>query len=129
MRISKKQYNELREKMETLEKALNGGKGSGNFGHSGRPGEIGGSGKGIGGSSKGSMESLQKEFSEKKLGEKASTIKEQKKKVDQLRDMLKKVKESTTGDITKDVEIIGRFSDFLKDAETHLYKLEHPEEN
>ena len=75
------------------------------------------------------MESLQKEFAEKKLGEKASTIKEQKKKVDQLRDMLKKVKESTTGDITKDVEIIGRFSDFLKDAETHLYKLEHPEEN
>lgn len=41
--ITKKQYNELRLKIENLERLLNGGKGSGNFGHSGRPGEVGGS--------------------------------------------------------------------------------------
>lgn len=33
---------------------MNGGKGSGNFGHAGRPGQIGGSGNGKGSSSKGS---------------------------------------------------------------------------
>lgn len=45
-----KQYNRLYEKIASLEKLiveyLNGGKGSGNFGHSGRPGLRGGSGKG-----------------------------------------------------------------------------------
>ena len=41
--ITKKQYNELRLKIENLERLLNGGKGSGNWGHSGRPGEVGGS--------------------------------------------------------------------------------------
>lgn len=35
--------------LEMLEKKLNGGKGSGNFGHSGRPGKVGGSGKMAGG--------------------------------------------------------------------------------
>ena len=43
MIISRKQYNELKEKVENLERLLNGGKGSGNFGHAGRPGEVGGS--------------------------------------------------------------------------------------
>lgn len=38
-------YNELRQKVEKLEELLNGGPGSGNFGHSGRPGKVGGSGK------------------------------------------------------------------------------------
>lgn len=39
--------------MEGLSAYENGGKGSGNFGHSGRPGEVGGSGDGGGGFSKG----------------------------------------------------------------------------
>lgn len=41
--MNRKQYNELKTKIEKLEKELNGGKGSGNFGHAGRPGEVGGS--------------------------------------------------------------------------------------
>lgn len=41
--MNKKQYNELKAKLDKLEIALNGGKGSGNFGHAGRPGERGGS--------------------------------------------------------------------------------------
>ena len=36
-------YNQLKQKLEEIEKSLNGGKGSGNFGHAGRPGEVGGS--------------------------------------------------------------------------------------
>lgn len=47
--MKKEVYNELKEKIDNIEVLLNGGKGSGNFGHSGRPGEVGGSGKGIGG--------------------------------------------------------------------------------
>ena len=46
-------YNSIREKIEDLEKRLNGGPGSGNFGHAGREGKIGGSApSGSGGSSK-----------------------------------------------------------------------------
>ena len=41
--MNRKLYNELKAKVESLEKQINGGKGSGNFGHSGRPGEVGGS--------------------------------------------------------------------------------------
>ena len=48
MRITRKEYNELKNRLDVLEKALNGGSGSGNFGHSGRPGQRGGSGKGTG---------------------------------------------------------------------------------
>ena len=40
-----KTYNELKQKIDELERRLNGGAGSGNFGHSGRPGKVGGSGK------------------------------------------------------------------------------------
>lgn len=48
--MKKEIYNKLKEQVNNLEVLLNGGKGSGNFGHSGRPGKIGGSGKGIGSS-------------------------------------------------------------------------------
>ena len=41
--MTRSTYNSLMSKIETLEKQMNGGKGSGNFGHTGRPGEIGGS--------------------------------------------------------------------------------------
>ena len=45
--MRQKQYNELEQRVQKLEQLLdtyiNGGKGSGNFGHSGRPGEVGGS--------------------------------------------------------------------------------------
>ena len=42
--MDKNEYNLIKNKLEELEsKILNGGKGSGNFGHAGRPGEIGGS--------------------------------------------------------------------------------------
>lgn len=44
--MKSEQYNKLKEKMAMLEVILNGGKGSGNFGHAGRPGKRGGSGKG-----------------------------------------------------------------------------------
>lgn len=50
--MKKEVYNKIQEKIQKLETLLNGGKGSGNFGHSGRPGEIGGSGDG------GSIESV-----------------------------------------------------------------------
>lgn len=43
--MQKKILSELSDKLDHLEKALNGGPGSGNFGHLGRPGEIGGSSK------------------------------------------------------------------------------------
>lgn len=36
-------HNELEARIEKLERILNGGSGSGNFGHSGRPGKVGGS--------------------------------------------------------------------------------------
>lgn len=49
--VKEKNFLELKEKVNLLEEALaivNGGKGSGNFGHSGRKGKVGGSGKGPG---------------------------------------------------------------------------------
>ncbi len=42
-------HGDLMEGEERLPLTSNGGKGSGNFGHSGRPGEVGGSGKGVSG--------------------------------------------------------------------------------
>ena len=42
-KITKKDYEELKNKIQILSKFLNGGKGSGNFGHLGRPGKVGGS--------------------------------------------------------------------------------------
>lgn len=47
-KITKKEYEELKNKIQILSEWLNGGKGSGNFGHAGRPGKRGGSGKGGG---------------------------------------------------------------------------------
>lgn len=41
--MNKDEYNEVSQRIGRLESVLNGGKGSGNFGHYGRPGEIGGS--------------------------------------------------------------------------------------
>ena len=46
MRMKTKTYNEFLKRIQYLETRLNGGKGSGNFGHSGRPGKVGGSGLG-----------------------------------------------------------------------------------
>ena len=40
----------LENEIKSIDLLLNGGKGSGNFGHAGRPGEVGGSSKGSGGS-------------------------------------------------------------------------------
>ena len=48
--MKKQTYNELLTRVEKLEKLINGGPGSGNFGHSGRPGKQGGSGSGQGSS-------------------------------------------------------------------------------
>lgn len=42
-RMKKNLYDELNERVKRIEEILNGGPGSGNFGHAGRPGEIGGS--------------------------------------------------------------------------------------
>lgn len=53
---------------ELLEKILNGGKGSGNFGHSGRPGKVGGSGGGHGSSKTSTSESKGSESSSKSSG-------------------------------------------------------------
>lgn len=46
--------------IEELDTFYNGGKGSGNFGHAGRPGEVGGSGKGGGYSPLSDDEKLQR---------------------------------------------------------------------
>ena len=56
--MNRQTYNSLKAKVESLEKQINGGKGSGNFGHSGRPGKVGGSAKG----SEGDVSSRQKSF-------------------------------------------------------------------
>ena len=50
--MKKEAFDKLTEKAERLSKLLNGGKGSGNFGHGGRPGKVGGSSS-SGGFSKG----------------------------------------------------------------------------
>ena len=50
--MKKETYNSLVGKIEILSKLINGGKGSGNFGHGGRPGKVGGSSQ-SGGFSKG----------------------------------------------------------------------------
>lgn len=50
--MEKETYNSLVGKVEILSKLINGGKGSGNFGHDGRPGKVGGSSQ-SGGFSKG----------------------------------------------------------------------------
>lgn len=50
--MEKETYNSLVGKVEILSKLINGGKGSGNFGHGGRPGKVGGSSQ-SGGFSKG----------------------------------------------------------------------------
>lgn len=44
--MDRQAYNNILDRVNHLETLLNGGRGSGNFGHSGRPGLIGGSGKG-----------------------------------------------------------------------------------
>lgn len=61
-------YKELTDKINHLEKILNGGKGSGNFGHAGRPGEVGGS---AGGGSGASREGSEDDFISKHEGKKA----------------------------------------------------------
>lgn len=43
--MEKETYNSLVGKIEILSKLINGGDGSGNFGHGGRPGKVGGSSK------------------------------------------------------------------------------------
>ena len=66
MKINQEQYQALLNKLEAIEKALNGGKGSGNWGHAGRPGKVGGSGKNKGTSSiftKASKERLTRKWS------------------------------------------------------------------
>lgn len=51
--MDRETYNSIRKRVEEIEKRLNGGAGSGNFGHAGRPGKIGGSApEGSGGSTK-----------------------------------------------------------------------------
>lgn len=52
MTTSSYSIKKLNNKLDTLIKALNGAKGSGNFGHAGRPGKVGGSGPGNGMSTK-----------------------------------------------------------------------------
>ena len=68
--MNRKQYNELKAKIEKLEKELNGGKGSGNFGHAGREGKVGGSAPSGYGSSKAARRSKPfEEGSEQKLSD------------------------------------------------------------
>ena len=52
MTTSSYNIKKLNNKLDSLIKALNGAKGSGNFGHAGRPGKVGGSGPGNGMSTK-----------------------------------------------------------------------------
>lgn len=61
--------------LNSLTLAINGGKGSGNFGHSGRPGLVGGAGKGSGSSSKGSSSKTSKTKTETKPSEDKSSFK------------------------------------------------------
>ena len=78
MIISSYSIKKLNSKLDNLIKTLNGGEGSGNFGHGGRPGEVGGStskgGSGSkssivekGGIEKGYLEASLDKFSEEEL--------------------------------------------------------------
>lgn len=58
------------------EKEVNGGKGSGNFGHAGRPGEVGGSGKGEGVGSSEDTADLREAEADKAKSERAKHIKQ-----------------------------------------------------
>ena len=69
MKLTREQYNFVKQKLEELEKEINGGKGSGNFGHSGRPGYVGGSGKGGLSSDKKDGGSSESEFTPVKMDE------------------------------------------------------------
>jgi len=70
MKISRQTYNELKERLNKLEKLVNGGKGSGNFGHAGRLGERGGSApEGSGGDIKTNLREGYGRFSQAKLDE------------------------------------------------------------
>ena len=64
--MKKETYNSLVGKIEILNKLINGGKGSGNFGHGGRPGKVGGSSQ-SGGSSKGQSVEVEKEDGHKTI--------------------------------------------------------------
>lgn len=46
MKLDREAYARLVSSVEVLERLINGGKGSGNWGHLGRPGKVGGSGNG-----------------------------------------------------------------------------------
>lgn len=79
--MKKETYNSLVAKVEILSKLVNGGKGSGNFGHGGRPGKVGGSSS-SGGFSKGQDGKGASSEAEKEL-------KDAKAKVDKLDKALK----------------------------------------
>lgn len=46
--MKKEFYDKITARLNRLERVINGGKGSGDWGHQGRPGQVGGSGKGSG---------------------------------------------------------------------------------
>ena len=70
----KKKKNSLEDVLtDTLDKLLNGGKGSGNFGHEGRPGKVGGSGNGKGGGLSGISKAI---ATQKKFQDQAKVVQE-----------------------------------------------------
>ena len=85
----------------------NGGKGSGNFGHSGRPGEVGGSGKGSGGSHSKNID---------------DEIEKTKKAIEGLGEFLGSIPPS--GILSSEMEGIEKASKELEKARKKLEKLE-----
>lgn len=110
--ITKKQYNELKNKIEELEAVFNGGKGSGNFGHLGRPGKVGGSssGGGYGGSNSKNID---------------DEIEKTKKEIEELGDFLGSIPPS--GILSSEMGNIEKVSKELEKARRKLEELEKGE--
>lgn len=88
--------------LNSLSLAINGGKGSGNFGHAGRPGMIGGSGDGVGGSSKESKSAKSSDKSAKGSGKSSKSFDKDPSKTDKTR--TKVPKGDLLGDKIKDID-------------------------
>lgn len=101
--IRKKNYiAELKEKIAYLEKLINGGKGSGNFGHSGRPGQVGGSGDGKGVIDEKDETGEAKDGTAEKTGLEKDLYEKKQVKIDRIKEKIGKDIDITADDLSDD---------------------------
>ena len=113
---------EIKELVDFKKKVANGGPGSGNFGHAGRPGEVGGSAPGTGLASSGVR---RKSFV---LGDTIRTTYKDKEYVGVLKDVSKERSSEITIEITPKTESTLRASDIHLRVRTATLVLENGEE-